>query len=55
MNAEEPRVSWVKPSLHVYGALSELTQTSSGCKTLGNPSDGFYLGNRRNPLTACST
>ena len=54
MNLDQPREAWVKPSLHVYGTLDELTQ-SGGCKALGNPSDGYYLGNVRTTLTACST
>ena len=56
MDVSKPKELWVKPSLHVYGTLGELTQSApGGCKVLGSPSDGYYLGNRTNPLTACST
>jgi hypothetical protein len=51
-NSTAPKV-WSKPTLQVCGNFEEITKAT--CKDLGSPSDGSFLKNIRNPLTACSS
>ena len=43
---------YVTPELLVHGTVAEIT--ASGCKQLG-ASDGFFLGEPGNPITACES
>jgi len=52
MTNQNEKKTWIEPSLKIHGSFESITKS---CKTLGRPGDGYYLGQKSNPLQACSS